>query len=118
MSGGRLLHGLTLAGVIAGSTWLAGWWAVPLVCFAWASLRPTATPWHAGVAAGVAWGALLGALPSGEMGRLAERLGGVFSMPWAAPVLITIGVAGAMGWSAARLGAALRDWITPSSSDA
>ena len=94
---------LILSGVFAAGTWLGGWWSVVLVAAVW-SLWRRRPAWRAGVAAAIAWAGLLAlTIPWAPLGRLAARLGSVFSMPgWAALALPPL-FAFLLGWSGARV---------------
>lgn len=96
-----------LAMLIAAGTWLGGWWAVPLLAAGWQWLRPGSS-WSLGVAALLAWGGLLMLLPPAPFGRLLERLGGLVSLPGPVLLILPLGYALLLGWSAARLTLALR----------
>lgn len=98
---------VTLLLAIAGGTWVGGWWAVPLLAAVWAYLGRV-PEWRAGLAAAGAWLLLLLTLPWPALGRLAPRLGGVFGAPgWVALGTVPL-FALLLGWSGARLSAALR----------
>lgn len=104
-----------LAALMAAGTWLAGWWAVPAVAALGQLFRRETPAWHAAMAAGLGWGTLLLLIPHAPLGRLSERVGGIFGLPpWAMVVLVPV-YASLLGWSAARVVAALTR-VRPSSS--
>jgi hypothetical protein len=94
---------LVLSVGFAGATWMAGWWAVPLVAALWVLWRGR-SPWRVALAAALAWAGLLSlTIPTASLGRLAPRLGGIFGVPgWAALILTPI-YALALAWAAARV---------------
>lgn len=104
----RGLSFLLLAAAFFLATWL-GWWAVPLVGLVWGWLRP-AVPrplLTALLAALLAWaGWLLVDLlsDSSAFARLGSRLGGVFPLPPAALLALTLLLAGLLAWTAAAVG--------------
>ena len=83
------------------ATWIAGWWGVALVAAAW-GWRGRAL--DAAIAAFVAWVALLAfAGGSGALLPFARRLGGIFSLPGWALLIITPLFAGLLAWGSAAL---------------
>jgi hypothetical protein len=90
---------LVLAMVAA--TWIAGWWGIALVAAAW-GWRGRAM--DAGIAAFVAWVALL-AFVGGSQGLMpfARRLGGIFSLPGWAMLVVTPLFSGLLAWGTAAL---------------
>lgn len=103
-----------LAAVMAVATWWIGWWSVPIVGAAWGIARrgeglPAAT---AGVAASLAWTALLGIQAlAGPIGELSRRLGGVMNVPGWTPLVATVVFPAVLAAAAAALagGAQRRD---------
>jgi hypothetical protein len=94
-----------LAIAIAIGTWVLGWWAVPLLGAVWGVLqrgRPRFVTAFA--AAAIAWASLLAfdAL-QGAMGRLAGVLGGVFMLPGAALLVVTVLYAALLAGCAAQV---------------
>jgi hypothetical protein len=83
------------------STWIGGWWGIALVAAAW-GWRGKAI--DAAIAAFVAWVALL-AFAGGSQALMpfARRLGGIFSLPGWAMLVITPLFAGLLAWGAAAL---------------
>jgi hypothetical protein len=100
---------------MAAGTWLIGWWAVPAVALIWQLGDRAASPWGAAVAAPLAWAALLLLIPLAPLVRLTGRLAGIFQLPPPALILLVLGYAALLGWSAARLVRALTG-VRPSSS--
>jgi hypothetical protein len=98
---------LLLTLVMAGGTWIAGWWIVPMAAFGWGILSRLARPRIAGLAGAAAWGALLAGAPWDALHRLAPRLGGIFHLPGWGMVMLTLAFAWLLGWSAARVGVLL-----------
>jgi len=98
------LAGIGLAAALtAAGTWLVGWWAVIAVAAAWQLLSREGPAWRAAVAAPLGWGLLLALIPLAPLGRLTERLAGVLRLPPWALVLLVLGYASLLGWSAARV---------------
>ena len=83
------------------ATWIAGWWGVALVAAAW-GWRGRAL--DAAIAAFVAWVALL-AMAGGSQALLpfATRIGGIFSLPGWALLMMTPLFAGLLAWGSAAL---------------
>ena len=83
------------------ATWIAGWWGIALVAAAW-GWRGKAM--DAAIAAFVAWVVLLAfAGGSSALMPFARRIGGIFSLPGWAMLLITPLFAGLLAWGAAAL---------------
>lgn len=99
-----------LAVLMATLTWVAGWWAV-LVTALLAGAACHRARGRAGLlasAAALGWAALLLVdARDGRLGVLAALLGGVFSIPGAALVVLTVLFIAAGAWSAAVVGAAV-----------
>ena len=97
----RLLTVALLVIAMLAATWIGGWLGVALVAAAW-GWRGRAL--DAAIAAFVAWVALL-AMAGGSAALLpfARRLGGIFSLPGWAMLLITPLFAGLLAWGAAAL---------------
>lgn len=108
MSRERLLEALALAVLMGLATWFGGWWAVPVVAAIWQLVRPKEPAWLASLSAGAAWSVLLALQPWLPLARLTARLSGVFHLPPGGVVLIALGYAGLLAWSAARLVRPLR----------
>ena len=89
-------------------TWFGGWWAVPAAAAVWQLVRPGEPAWLAGLSASAAWCGLLALLPWLPLARLAARLSGVFHLPPGGLLLLALGYAGLLAWSAARLVRPLR----------
>lgn len=102
-----------LGALMAVGTWIVGWWAVPAVAAGWGILIGTTRPWLAGLAAVMAWGALLAGAPWDALRRLAPRLGGIFHLPGWGMVTLTVSFAWLLGWSAARVGTGFRPARNP-----
>ncbi len=105
----RLVTCISVAvAVMALATVAFGWVGVPLV----AAVIGLAAPWlrlrtvWIGVAAVIAWGALLaGQTVSAAAGTVAGVLGGVFGVPGIVPIVMTLTLAFALAWSAGTVGA-------------
>ena len=84
-------------------TALLGWWTVPLVGAGWALLPMVRRPvTEAALGAGLGWAGLLALTAmQGDMGRAAERVGGVLNLPGAGLVAVTIVFASLLAGSAA-----------------
>lgn len=90
-------------------TWTLGWWAVPAIGAAWGLLRRGGPRRgrEAALAATLAWVALLaGDAGGGALPRVADVLGGVFRMPGALLLLVTVGFAAALAGLAAYVAGA------------
>lgn len=104
----RRLGGIAIAAALmAAGTWFLGWWAVLAVAAAWQLVDRGGAPWRAAIAAPLGWGLLLALIPLAPLGRLTTRLAGVFQLPPAVLILLLLGYAALLGWSAARVTAAL-----------
>lgn len=107
---------LALSLLVAGGTWFAGWWMVPVLGAAygaWAAKRrlTLVTATLSGV---LAWGALLVYDASaGPMGRMLQVTGALFRVPGAALVMLTLAYAGLLAVSAAALARGLRRIVQP-----
>jgi hypothetical protein len=102
----RALRLLGLAVLMAGATWLGGWWTLPL-CAAGFALFARGTPHvtlDAGLAAMLAWGGLLAIQATQPaFGRLAAAVRGAVPVPTVALLAITLVFAGVLGASAAAV---------------
>jgi hypothetical protein len=108
-----------LAAAFALATWAFGWWTVPALAAAWGAVRARGapapggapmnrSPAEAGLAALLAWAALLAmAAARGPAGALAGRLAGVMRIPAPALVVVTLVFPAALAWSAATAARAL-----------
>jgi hypothetical protein len=96
-----------VAAVLVASTWVAGWWAVPLVAAIVGAVLYTrrGIAGLVALAAVIAWSALIlvdGA--SGRFGALAGAVSGTLHLPAAALLAVTLLFAALLAWSAAVLG--------------
>jgi hypothetical protein len=105
---GRLLEVLALAVLMGLGTWFGGWWAVPVVAVGWQIVRPAHPCWLAGAGASVAWGVLLALHPWLPLVRLTVRLSRIAHLPPGGALLLALGYAWLIAWSAACLGRSLR----------
>ena len=108
MTRNRVLEAGLVAILIALGIWFGGWWAAPAAAAAWQLIRPGQPSWLAGLAGGLAWCGLLARLPWLPLGRLVMRLSGVFHLPPGGALLLALGYACLLAWSAARLVRPLR----------
>ena len=94
-----------LATAFALGTWILGWWAVPLLGAAWGLMRRGMPRFAtAFIAAALAWSALLAFdASSGSMGRLTTVMGGIFSVPGAAMLVIAVVFAALLAGCAAQV---------------
>lgn len=93
----------------AAVTWLGGWWGALVMAGILGAMLQSFAPGLVGLAAGLAWlGMILQADRHGSLGRLLERLGGVFGIPGWTIVALAAGVAFLTCWSGARVGSLLR----------
>jgi len=101
---------LLLTEAFAVTTYAFGWWAVPLLAFAWAAFVHTRRPvLFATICAASAWAAmLLNDAARGPVTTVGDRFGGILGIPSIALMAITILFAALLGWSASCLGAAVR----------
>jgi hypothetical protein len=104
-----LIKVLVLSVVMAAGTWLVGWSAVPGLAAVYALvMRSKSAPSEATIAALLAWGALLARVAvRPAFTALLDRLTVLFKMPGTIVVLLTIGFAAALAWSAARVVSAI-----------
>lgn len=110
----RIVIFLAAVALMAGTTVLFGWWAVPvvagLVAF-FVSGRFRFVGALTAFAAVVAWGALLAVDAAGErFGALAAALGAVMQLPAVGIVAATLVFPGLLAWSAGTLGDAGGRW--------
>ena len=101
-----LIRVLALAAVLAGATWVLGWWSVPIAGAVYALVRRGAphVVRESVFAAVLGWGALLamqGTHPA--FGRLSSALSGLFPVPVWALMLLSLGFAAALAGAAAAL---------------
>ena len=83
------------------ATWIASWWGLALVAAAW-GWRGRAL--DAAIAAFVAWVGLLAFVAStGAIRPFAARLGGIFSLPAWAMIVVTPLFAALLAWGAAAV---------------
>jgi hypothetical protein len=97
-----------VAALVAGLTWIVGWWGVPLVAAVSGALMWTRRDiaWLVAFAAGISWSALI--LVDGfsdRFGALASVVGGTLGVPAGALLAVTLLFAGLLAWSAATIGA-------------
>lgn len=94
-----------LATAFALGTWILGWWAVPLLGAVWGLMRRGMPRFaSAFIAAALAWSALLAFhATGGSMGRLTIVMGGIFSVPGAAMLVITVLFAALLAGCAAQV---------------
>jgi hypothetical protein len=108
----RTLLVLALAALLVLSTWLLGWWTVPVlgVLYGVAVPRDLTPGRTAAVAAALAWGLLL--LGYGMTGHvlapLADRLAALLQLPAVGLYVATLLLPAILGGAAAALGGALR----------
>lgn len=102
----RMAVVLLLAIVLAGCTWIVGWWSVPVVA-AIVGMRERRA-WPATVASVLAWSALLAIdAASNRLGALATSIGGVIGIPAVGALIVTLVFVALLSASAATLGALL-----------
>lgn len=99
----RALEVLVVAGAMGLGTWFGGWWAVPAIAAIWQVIRRRQPAALAGWAAFTAWLVLLATLPWQPLGRLALRLSVLVHLPAGSALLVPLGYAWLLAWSAARL---------------
>jgi hypothetical protein len=104
-----LIKVLVLSVLMAAGTWLVGWYAVPCLATVYALvMRSKSAPSEATIAALLAWSALLARVAvRPAFTTLLDRLTVLFKMPGTIVVLLTIGFAAALAWSAARVVSAI-----------
>ena len=106
----RLLRAALLAAAMAIGTWALGWWAVPAIGATWGLLqrgRPRFL--ESFVAAALAWTALLAFdATHAAFGRLTTVLGGVFTVPGAALLVVTVLYAALLAGCAAQVAGTAR----------
>ena len=101
---------LLLTEAFAVTTYAFGWWAVPLLAFAWAAFVHTRRPvFFATICAASGWASmLLLDAARGPVNTVGERFGGILGVPSLALIAITILFATLLAWSASVVGAAVR----------
>jgi hypothetical protein len=101
---------LLLTEAFAVTTFALGWWAVPLLAFAWAAFVDTRRPvLFATTCAGSAWTAmLLLDAARGPVDAVAARFAGIVGLPPIVLIAVTILFAALLAWSASIVGAAIR----------
>jgi hypothetical protein len=96
-----------VAALLVASTWVAGWWGVPLVALVVGALLCTrrGIAGLTALAAVIAWSVLIlvdGA--SGRFGVLAGIVGATLTVPAGVLLTVTLLFAALLAWSAAALG--------------
>ena len=111
----KLLCFVVVAITVGVSTWIGGWWTVPLIALIAGLLRCPAGLVAGGCTAG--WLLLLLIDVAAEsFGRVGTVLAGIMGLPAAALFAVTLAFPALFGWSAASLGnAARRRGLTPGS---
>jgi hypothetical protein len=109
-----LIAMLVVALAVAVLTWLAGWWAVPLVAIVAGAVlwRRRGIAWLIALASAGAGGAIV--LVDAVRGRLpvlAATLGGLLKVPGALLIVITLLFAALLAWSAAVIGAEVARFV-------
>ena len=106
-----LVHLVLLSALLAGGTWFAGWWMVPVLGAAygaWAASKRL-TLITAALAGALSWGVILAYDASaGPMGRLLQVIGALFRVPGAALIVLTLAYAALLAVSAAALARGVR----------
>ena len=105
-----------LATSFALGSWLAGWWAVPVLAALWALARPVPLAGlFAAMAGSLAWCGLLAAylLRGFPLDTLAVRLAGAMRLPVLALLGLTLLLPALLAGSAAALASALRSRRSP-----
>lgn len=100
----QLVRLVLLAAAFAIATFVLGWWAVPLVAaiYAAATTAQRGSAVVSGIAAMLAWGALLAITAAqGPVGTLATELGGVLKLKPFAVYAVTLAFPGLLAVSAA-----------------
>ncbi len=107
-----LLRLMLLALAFGLGTYGFGWWAVPLVSFAWGVMNgPTRrVAVRAGLAAAIAWALLLvaPAITGAPIFSFGGKLAGAMQVPAWALWTVELGFPLVLAWSAALLGSAFR----------
>ena len=95
----------------AAATWLVGWWALPVLGLVWGAMNGGAR-WvgvRTGVAAAIAWGALLlWASAHGPVSAVAAKAGAVMGFPPTVLYVVTLLFAALSAGSAAGFAASVR----------
>jgi hypothetical protein len=103
---------------VATATWLAGWWSVAVVALiaGFVARDRRGRAGHVALGAAIGWALLLLAdVAAVRFGALATALGGVFPVPAAALVVLTLLLPALLGWGGAVLGAWLGGVVSRSS---
>ena len=109
-----LLRLVVLSVAFAVGTALLGWWTVPLLAAIWGVIahRVPRTGVLAGIAAALAWGALLlKAAGAPSFAALIDAIAGVMQSPPASLIAVTLVFPALLAWSAARVTAVLTTLI-------
>lgn len=103
---------LLLSLAFAAGTWLAGWWAVPVLAALWGGFqnRSVRRGPLAGVSAATGWGALLaGRALRGPLVELAEVVGPILSLDGVQLFVVTLLFAALLAAAAAGTAGGMRD---------
>jgi hypothetical protein len=102
---------ILLALAFALGTSVLGWWAVPAVGAVWGLMNPAGrrVAFHAGVAAAIAWAALvlLPAVPGAPVLSFAGKLAATMQVPGWVLAAVEVLFPFALAWASATLGAAV-----------
>ena len=96
---------IVLAVVFAIGTYFLGWMCVPVIGAGYAvAIRKSSASGEAALAVLLGWGALLARVAMvPAFTTLLARMGGIFPMPGAGVLVLTLAFALALAWSSARL---------------
>jgi hypothetical protein len=100
---------VALGAMFAAGTWLAGWWAIPVLALVWGwRVGPSRWPaLRAAIGAAVAWcGLLIYDHVKGPAWHLARTLGAVMHLPPVVLLGVTVTFAIVLAWGAATVGVA------------
>ena len=105
-----MIFSFVIALIVAGTTWIAGWWAAAIVALVAGFLYRAegGRPWRVALGASEGW-ALLLALDAvaGPLAHVASTLAGAMTLPAPALILVTLLFPALLGWSGAVVAAEL-----------
>ena len=105
-----MIFSLIVALLVAGTTWMAGWWAAAVVALVAGFIYRAegGRPWRVALGATEGWALLLAIEAfAGPLMHVASTLSGAMSLPAPALILVTLLFPALLGWSGAIVAAEL-----------
>lgn len=105
-----MIFSLVIALIVAGATWIAGWWAAAVVALVagYVYRAEGGRPWRVALGATEGWALLLAVDAfAGPLVHVASTLSGAMVLPAPALVLVTLLFPALLGWSGAIVAAEL-----------